>query len=61
MCEVTVMKRTIKVPTKPKKVVETKEERLERIRMAATTRTRVVPDKKHTYNRQKFKKEVCYA
>ena len=41
---------------KPHILKETKEERLERIRLWRTTTTRAVPDKKHTYNRQKFKK-----
>lgn len=41
---------------KPSILKETKEERAERIRMWRTTTTRSVPDKKHTYNRQNFKK-----
>ena len=53
-------KRIIKVPEKTKKIKETSEERLERIHRWQTTRTRVVPDKKHTYSRRKFK-EACYG
>ena len=51
-------KRIIKVPERKKKIKETPEERLERIHQWQTTRTRVVPDKKHTYNRRKFKEEA---
>lgn len=48
-------KMVITIPEKKKKIKETPEERLERIRMWQATRTQVVPDKKHTYNRKKFK------
>ena len=43
---------------KPLIIKETQEQRLERLRMWRTTTTRLVPDKKHSYNRQKFKKEA---
>ena len=45
----------IPVPKEKKKIKETPEERAERIRLWATTRTRVVPSAK-VYDRKKFNK-----
>ena len=50
------MNRVIKVPERGKKITETQEERLERIRLWPTTRTRVVPSGK-TYKRKSKHKE----
>ena len=44
---------------RPSILKETPEQRAERLRLWRTTVTRAVPDKKHGYNRQKFKKEAC--
>lgn len=48
----------MKKDKRPSILKETQEERAERIRLWQTTVTRTVPDKKHVYNRQKFKKEA---
>ena len=50
------MNKVIKVPERGKKITETQEERLERIRLWPTTRTRVVPSRK-TYKRKSKHKE----
>lgn len=50
-------KRIIKLPDR-NPLKETQEERQERIRMWAATRTQVVPNKKH-YNRKKLKEVGC--
>ena len=52
------MKRQIVKVKQPKPNKETPEERLARIQQWQTTRTRVVPDKKKTYNRQKYKEAI---